>query len=228
YTARNPLRSLALLASGLMSYNSSTTFLAAPSVLQESLTFPYVQGMFFASALHSRGGWQQVNQAYKNLPASSEQILHPEKYFAREAPVKVPFRDLTPKLGPGWKLLDHDVNGEFGLQVILKEHLPAPNEAVEAAAGWAGDRYAIYQGSKGARLIAQVTLWDNKNEALEFYKSYRQHANQRLKKEALNRNSALLWKSGSDFIWLRQRGAKVTILEGVNLNRNPALLAAAL
>ena len=36
-----------------------------------------------------------VSGAFAKLPQSSEQILHPEKYFAYEAPVKVTLPDLT-------------------------------------------------------------------------------------------------------------------------------------
>lgn len=228
YTARNPLRALALLASSAMSADASKTFLAAPSVLQESLTFPYIKGLLFASALHARGGWTEINQAYKNLPASTEQILHPEKYFARELPAKVPFRDLSPSLGKDWKLLDHDVNGEFGLQIVLQEHLKEISESAEAASGWAGDRYAIYQGPKGASLVAQVTIWDNESEAGQFTQAYIRHANLRTKTKALYQKGALLWKAGINQIWLQRRGAKVIILEAKSLPHTPARIAARL
>ena len=228
YTARNPLRALALLASGVMSHNSSQAFMAAPSVLQESLTFPYVKGMSFASALHARGGWPQVNAAFRNLPASSEQILHPEKYFIREAPTKVTHKDLTPALGKGWKLLDHDVNGEFGLQIILQEHLKDLYTSAEAAAGWAGDRYAIYQGPNGATLISQVTLWDNETEAQQFTQAYIRTTNLRTKSKPSYQKGALLWQSGSAITWLQRRGKKAIILEGKHLKQTPAKLAARL
>ncbi len=214
YTARNPFRSVALLASTLFAGSSSQTFLAAPQVLQESLTFPYVNGMTFVSALYQRGGWPAINKAFQQLPASSEQILHPEKYQAHEKPVSIPLRDVTRQLGKGWKLLDHDVNGEFGLYLILKEHLKDNSEASEAAAGWAGDRYAIYRGSKGANLITQVTLWDSESDARQFAQAYIRHAATRTKTKSTLKNNALLWRSGNSLIWLQRQGKKVIVLEG--------------
>src|SRR5207248_10556144 len=67
----------------------------APRVLRESLLFPYQEGLNWTRALYKRGGWQEVSQAFQTLPRSTEQVMHPEKYFAHEAPVKVTLPDIT-------------------------------------------------------------------------------------------------------------------------------------
>lgn len=224
YTARNPFRSVALLASTLLGGSNSATFTAAPLVLQDSLTFPYVNGMTFVSTLHKRGGWPAVNKAFHNLPASTEQILHPEKFLANEKPVLIPLRDITRQLGRGWKLLDHDVNGEFGLYITLKAGLKDQSKAQSAASGWAGDRLAIYQGPNGANLITQVTLWDNEEEARNFAQTYQQYISQRLANLKMQ-SGALLWRSATSFSWLERRGKKVIIFEGTSSKINPAILA---
>lgn len=212
YTARNPFRSLAMLASSLMAGSSSQTFLGAPQVLQDSMTFPYVKGMAFASALHKIGGWRMVNAAYMRLPASTEQIMHIEKYLADDKPINVPVRDLIRFLGPEWTLLDQDVNGESGLYSILKEHI-AEYEAATAAEGWAGDRCAIYHARNGAGLITQVALWDSENDASEFTQAYVHNAIARTKTQAKVIGNSLLWKFGQDSIFLQRRGKKVVVLE---------------
>jgi len=43
--------------------------------------------------LYKQGGWDRVSKAFTELPQSTEQILHPEKYFDHEAPVKVRLSD---------------------------------------------------------------------------------------------------------------------------------------
>ena len=225
YTTRNPFRSLALLASTLFAGESSATFKAAPLVLQESLTFPYLSGLTFVSALYKSGGWPAVNGAFENLPASSEQIIHPEKFIAHEKPVAAPLRDLTPQLGRGWKLLDHDVNGEFGLYLMFKAGLNNPAQAAQAAAGWAGDRYAIYSGPNGANLVTQVTIWDSNADAQQFSDAYIRLAATRTKTKSTLKNNALLWRAGSSIIWLQRRANKVIVLEGASLNHNPETLS---
>ncbi len=57
--------------------------------------------------------------------------------------------------------IDYDVNGEWGCYLILDEFLNNATESKQAAAGWGGDRFAIYRGGNPARsFIAQLTAWD--------------------------------------------------------------------
>jgi hypothetical protein len=95
YVANNPLRALAFLKSLGTTGMASEELDKAPRALRESLLFPYQDGEKWASALYKRGGWNEVSQAFATLPQSTEQILHPEKYFAHEAPVKVTLPDVT-------------------------------------------------------------------------------------------------------------------------------------
>ncbi|MEO5941629.1 MAG: hypothetical protein ABIZ72_11360, partial [Candidatus Limnocylindrales bacterium] len=60
-----------------------------PPVLRESLLFPYTSGLGFVQGIQAGGGWAAVNAAFARPPASTEQILHPEKYAGGEAPIAV-------------------------------------------------------------------------------------------------------------------------------------------
>src|SRR5258707_10828833 len=95
YVANNPLVALAFLKSLGATGMQSQELDKAPRALRESLLFPYQDGEKWVSALYKRGGWNEVSQAFTTLPQSTEQILHPEKYFAHEAPVKVALPDIT-------------------------------------------------------------------------------------------------------------------------------------
>jgi hypothetical protein len=173
YMAKNPLVALAFIRSLGGSNMASEQFKQAPRAIRESLVFPYEQGSEWATRLYKRGGWASVSQAYSKLPLSSEQILHPEKYFDYEVPVKVSLPDLRSALGSGWKRIDYDVNGEWSFYLILDQFLNNPGESRRAAAGWAGDRYALYEGSKpGEVFIAQLTEWDTQADAREFFDAY--------------------------------------------------------
>ena len=57
-----------------------------PPVVRDQLVLPYVLGRDFARAVQERGGWEALKAAWNAPPASMEQVLHPEKFFAREAP----------------------------------------------------------------------------------------------------------------------------------------------
>ncbi|HEX5781029.1 MAG TPA: hypothetical protein VFX80_03865, partial [Solirubrobacteraceae bacterium] len=64
-----------------------------PPFLQAQVLFAYVGGEQFVSELLRRGGWGLVDTAYEvRLPASTEQILHPDAYFDADEPkpVRIP------------------------------------------------------------------------------------------------------------------------------------------
>src|SRR4029453_9039671 len=108
---------------------------------------------------------------FTNPPASTEQVLHPEKYAAHEAPVDVTLpSDLAAKMGAGWSKGLEDTLGEFQLKVWL-DQVAAGNGApspTEAAAGWGGDRVMLLDGPSGARAIALKTAWDTPADAQQF------------------------------------------------------------
>ena len=60
-----------------------------PPYVGMDVSFPYVYGTEFVQYLYERGNWARVNKAYAELPESTEQIIHPEKYLKREAPLEV-------------------------------------------------------------------------------------------------------------------------------------------
>ena len=101
YVANNPLRALLFLKSLGMSSLASPELDKAPRAVRETLLFPYQQGIDWTRSLYKQNGWERVSKAFTDLPQSTEQILHPEKYFAHEAPVKVTLPDITSLLNAG-------------------------------------------------------------------------------------------------------------------------------
>jgi hypothetical protein len=141
-----------------------------PPILRESLLFPYTSGLAFVQALQI-GGWDKVNEVFAKPPASTEQVIHPEKYAMGEAPVDVALPpDLAAKMGSGWKVGLEDTFGEFQLRVWLEQANAASGgaSATDAAAGWGGDRIVLLDGPSGARAIALKTAWDTPADATAF------------------------------------------------------------
>jgi hypothetical protein len=101
YVANDPMRALAFLKSLGANGLSSAELEKAPRALRETLLFPYQEGTDWTRTLYKQGGWERVSKAFTGLPQSTEQILHPDKYFAREAPVKVTLPDIAPLLNAG-------------------------------------------------------------------------------------------------------------------------------
>ena len=72
-----------------------------------------------------------------------------------------------------WELLDSDVLGEFRWRTVFREQGLA-GEADSAAAGWGGDRYAVFKRrDSDSMLLLLRTSWDSKADATEFVEAYR-------------------------------------------------------
>src|SRR2546421_15258 len=95
YVSSNPMRALTFFKSLGAKGVDTKELDQAPRVLRESLLFPYQEGLNWTRELYKQGGWAEVSQAFQTLPQSTEQVMHPEKYFAHEAPVKVTLPDIT-------------------------------------------------------------------------------------------------------------------------------------
>ena len=132
-----------------------------PPVLQTSLVAPYVDGMMFVSALRRRGGWAEVDRAWKHPPATSEQLLHLEKYDAHEAPLAVPPPPVD-ALGGGFKVLFTDLFGEQSTRLSFEEW-GRRKTAESLAAGWGGDRASLLVRTRDGleeRLATWVLRYD--------------------------------------------------------------------
>ena len=140
-----------------------------PAALKAQLLFPYTSGVTFVQGLENKGGWEAVNQAYGQPPDSTEQILHPEKYVAREEPIKVTIpADLATRLGGGWSVDFQDTFGEFGLRTWLQDAGGLdPTVASAAADGWGGDRVVLVSHGDSFA-IAMQTVWDTADDATAF------------------------------------------------------------
>src|SRR5215813_3764815 len=233
YMTRNPLVALAFIRSLGAEGSASEQFKQAPRAIRESLLFPYEEGSEWATQVYRRGGWSMVSQAFTNLPLSSEQILHVDKYFSHEAPVKVSLPNLKNAL-PGWKRLEYDVNGEWGYYLILDQFLNDASESKRAAAGWAGDRFALYEGPKpGDVFIAQMTTWDTENDAQEFFKAYAKRTEKRYQNAkpaepvvTKSMGQRLDWQTSEGEVLLEMKGTHVLVLEGIPAKADANNLAA--
>ena len=140
---------------------SMPIFAAAPRVIQETLIFPYLSGAEFYRNYKERSPGTVI---YKDMPASTEQIIHPAAFFVnRDAPTRVNLGTLSNATAS----YDNDL-GEFETRLFLFEHLKDQNEAVRGASGWDGDRYAVVSTPQGPGIV-WLTVWDSPVEAGEFF-----------------------------------------------------------
>lgn len=134
---------------------------------RERLMFPYQAGGGFVAQIYRAGGFELVNRLYDAPPATTEHILHPEKYLAGE--LAVPVR--APPAPRGWRHLQSGYVGELLIRAMLDVCNDRPS-AHEAAAGWGGDAFTVVsRGDQGGLLF--VSSWDTEDDAREFERAMR-------------------------------------------------------
>ncbi len=197
-------------------------FAKAPLFLRESLMFPYLSGLKLVAHTRRHHPWSRVDDMFKTPPASTEQVMHPEKYFAGEKPIKVKAAAALPSLKK-WKIVEQNVLGEAAFGWLWRQHGVRDQRANDAAAGWGGDRYAIYASptddGKAVEPLVLVTysVWDTETDAGEAF--------------AVAVESLPVWtgvavptEKGPDFVrfehpsgaqsWVARKGTKLVIVIG--------------
>lgn len=142
---------------------------SAPPFQRERLVFPYQAGASFVAQVHRAGGFALVNRLYEVPPATTEHILHPERYLAGE--LAVPVR--APKTPAGWTWVESGHVGELLVRAMLDVCNRRPASHV-AAEGWGGDAFTVMRrGDQGGLLL--VSTWDSAQDAEEFERAMRRH-----------------------------------------------------
>lgn len=147
----------------------------APAILRAPLLSRYLDGLVFVGALHGghddteRSGFAAIDAAFGAPPASTEAILHPERYVTAERAAPIALPALASLASAGWTMVDEDTLGELELSIFFAQGSGHDRDR-EAAAGWDGDRLRVYrraEGSGPALAFLWLSRWDDEREAIE-------------------------------------------------------------
>lgn len=135
-------------------------FSSAPTIIQESLIFPYLSGADFMRRYYDR---KPDGQVFTDMPVSTEQILQTRAYFGepRDAPTIVTLPDSNASV------IHQNTLGEFATRIFLFDHTRDQSAAVGGATGWDGDRLRIVRTPAG-NAVYWVSVWDSPVDAAEF------------------------------------------------------------
>lgn len=112
-----------------------------PEVIQFAFGFPYAYGPELVKAIVVAGGQARLDAAFVNPPASSEQVLEPQRYLRGDAPRAVPLpRADRPAFDDG-------EIGELFLVLMLRAELD-DDTGLDAARGWGGDHYVAWRAGR--------------------------------------------------------------------------------
>jgi len=150
--------------------SKSPVLSSVPKFLGETLVFPYGYGAAFLQEIWKRNpSWDSVNKLYSDPPVSTEQIMHPEKYYGtRDNPKPVDAVTKAARLGGEWKIPYKSVFGEFMLGQMLELHLNK-DRAKRAAMGWGGDEVLLLENGAEQNTVWIETEWDTADDAEKFF-----------------------------------------------------------
>jgi hypothetical protein len=154
----------------------------APLLLQQSLLFPYSEGMSFEDAILVKAGKDAAFSAVlANPPASTFEVLHPEAYMAHTPVPVLRLPDIHPLIDAQYTPYDVGVMGEFDVQ-ILTELFGGDAIAAALAPEWRGGIY--YAAQKRSAVTAEEkestasigllyeSKWRNEDSARSFLRVY--------------------------------------------------------
>jgi hypothetical protein len=174
-----------------------------PKAIVEEMLFQYYGGVGFISRLLEERDWAAVNLLYAAPPLSTEQVLHPEKYFsAPDPPTKIELKDLSALFSPDWKEIENNILGELTTRVLFEQFL-SRDEAKAAAEGWDGDRFVAFRRGDEAAFI-WASVWDSEADAEEFTGGYRRLLEKKYP-----------GSSSSETGYVERREARVIVVEGL-------------
>ncbi len=157
--------------------------LSLPDTIDDLNRFPYRYGVEFVKTLYDNGGWEAVEGAYQNPPNTTEQVMHPEKYFAQEFAQTVEATVIT----GNWNFTKTERYGEYFILNMLDNWIPS-DYAEEAAEGWGGDNLTFYERDD-EYLFTWNVIWDSTNDAQEFQSAFQEM----LSETAANKENDNYW-----------------------------------
>jgi len=204
----------------------------APLLLQQSLLFPYDEGLTFEQAILVKAGKEAAFAGVlTNPPSSSFEIMHPEAYMAHAPVPVIRLPDIHPLLDAEYTPYDIGVMGELDVR-ILAELFGGREIAAALAPEWNGGVYyaaqrksAVTEAEKESTAsiaLLYYSRWKNADSARSFLRIYadqipRKYSNVVERKKDETDETELVYSTNEGDVLISRSGDAVFIGEGFNL-----------
>jgi hypothetical protein len=204
----------------------------APLLLQQSLLFPYSEGLSFEQEILVKAGKEAAFAGVlTHPPSSSFEIMHPKAYMAHAPVPLVHLPDIHPLLDAEYTPYDIGVMGELDVHILIE--LFGGREMADALApAWNGGIYYAAQRksavtpaekeSTASLGLIYYSKWKNRDSARSFMQTYaaqipRKYSGvaERTKDEADEREK--VYSTGEGDVLISISGTGVFIGEGFDL-----------
>ena len=191
-------------------------FDSSPLYLRQTLIFPYTRGMLFQNAVLERDGQRGFAEVFERAPVSTQQIIHPESYFAAEKPTDPALP--KPRLARGYKALVGGTLGELEHSILLEQY-GGKQLAREIAPHWRGSNFELLENKKAERVVLLYAVeWNDAASAARYFAAYRGMLAKKWKKMTVEADTGeAVTGTGDDGRFeLRRKGSIVTSVEGLD------------
>jgi hypothetical protein len=161
--------------------SGSPVLARAPLLLQQSLLFPYDEGLGFEQALLMKGGKKAAFAGtLDNPPSSSFEIMHPDAYMKHVAVPVLRLPDIHPLIDADYAPYDLGVMGELDVR-IMTELFGGRQMAEALTPAWNGGIYyaaqkkaatAADKDSTASIALFYYSQWKNDDSANSFLRVY--------------------------------------------------------
>lgn len=192
----------------------------SPLYIQQSLLFPYTEGLLFFDAVYKKMGREAFAAVFRDPPVDSAEIIHPDRYFAHEKAAK-------PNL-PKLSLNDHveDLTegslGEFDHEMLLRQYVSATKSKL-LAPHLRGGHFKIAEiGERRKPLLQYVSEWDSKEQAASFFLCYQKILKAKWKHCSVSTTNETTFAGQGDngYFLARLSGATVSSIEGLSNSKD--------
>jgi hypothetical protein len=193
---------------------------AAPLYIRESLLFPYNAGTRFQDAVFRKMGKQSFEEVFAHGPRSTQQIIHPDRYFSGNGPAALEAPSIMMTAGAdarNLKLLVDGSVGEFDHEVLVRQYV-GKEESEDIAPHWRAGAFRLYEHKKDKHaVLAYASQWDTPEAAQNYFGLYLQVLQRKWKQMKMTSRSATEATGTGDsgkFV-LRITGSVVESIEGL-------------
>jgi hypothetical protein len=142
----------------------------SPLYIQQSLLFPYSEGILFFDAVYRKMGKAAFSAVFKDPPVDSAQIMHPDLYYEHEKPAHPSLPRVTVR-NEGKELSEGSL-GEFDHLMLLKQYIGA-DKSKQLSPHLRGGEFKIMSvGKDHLPMLEYASQWDSAKDAAEFFTAY--------------------------------------------------------
>ncbi len=217
-----------------MSSGGSPILARAPLLLQQSLLFPYTDGLSFEQVVLSKGGKQAAfGEMLAHPPSSSYEVMNPEAFLAHAPVPTLRLPDVHPMLDAEYMPYDIGVMGALDVRILAelfggREMAEALTPAWDGGVYYAAQRRSATAAEKGrtaSLAVFYLSRWKNPDSARTFARTYAEQLGRKYAKlkrveadtKADTKNDEEIYTTEEGDVLVSRAGTDVFVSEGFAL-----------